>query len=545
MKLFSFLTFSIFAMIPLIFFTSCQMGFQSGKGSSNSLSSSGSMAAKLYIQEFCTKNQALEKVRHSKTSRFRSHNKVDLSFIDESHVQTIDGREFFNLNVTINNTCLSQLNSGFSFEEFYHRRSKSMEVQSYTYFHPTSEDLDQFASAILQDPCVLRISPNHSLVYQQVNNEITFEFQQPNDPYLNQQQHLQSIDAIEGFSHIYNPTLGVNLLEEGEDVVIAVIDTGIDTNHPDLHENLWSFTVTNKDQTESGPFYGVDAVSLDQDIQQYVDYNPYDDDGHGTHVSGLIGAVANNSTGVLGVIPYRAKIMGVKVFRWDATEERNIPYKTAVLNGARWARDHGAKVINISLGTTPIYSMAYDPDWEILFEELIADGVSVVLATGNSGGSVPSSEIDNENFSILPAVYGKKYNGIINVGASQASSKLLASFSHYGSEYVEIAAPGTQINPGNLPDGLFSTAPQSSYTFGTTSGYAPASGTSQASPLVAGAIGQIYSFVKNKTGSYPSPCEAEAIVQYSAEKVESLDGYIKDGNHLNLKNLGRVLQSLY
>lgn len=542
MKSISFLIFFVFASIPLAFFTSCDKG--GGGGQAAGAPSAGQLSASDFVGQFCS-NSGVSGKTQSKTSRFKAYSKISLSNLTDQNIETINGAPHYTLNITVNNTCLNASQSGFSYDVFRNRMTPSMSIQSFVYHQPVGGDLDALANQLLSDDCVLRASANEKMEFQS-HTESDFTWPAFNDDYVKQQKHLTAIDVTGGFSHLYNPTLGMNVLTRGPEVIIAVVDTGIDTSHPDLQGNYWNFTVTNSDNTVDGPYYGVDAVSLDRLVQSYTDYNPYDEDGHGTHVAGLIGATANNDRGVVGVIPYRSKIMGIKVYRYNSSTGQNDPYKTAVLNGARWARDRGAKVINISMGTLPRYSTTYDADWEILFDELLSDGVSVVVATGNGSGADPATEIDNKTFSIIPAIYGQSYKGVMNVGATQAGTKLRASFSHYSTKYVEIGAPGEQSNSGNLGTGLMSTAPTYNVLrFGTTTGYAYASGTSQSAPQVAGAMAQVYAFVKDKTGKWPSPCEAEAIVQFSAEKVEELKSEFKDGNHLDLHRLGEVLQELY
>lgn len=542
MKLISFFVFFSFASLPILFFTSCDKGV--GGGQASGAPSASQLSATNFVSNYCA-NPGVSGKTQSKTSRFKTYSKIDISNLSDQNIESVNGVPHYSLNITVNNSCLSVIQSGFSFDNFRMRKTPSMNIQSFLFYQPVNGDLDALADRLLDDDCVLRASPNQKMEFQS-HTAGDFTWPNFNDDYVKQQKHLDAIDVTGGFSHIYNPTLGVNVLNNGSEVIIAVVDTGIDTSHPDLVDNYWSFTVTNSDKTVDGPYFGVDAVSLDRMVQSYTDYNPYDEDGHGTHVAGLIGATANNDKGVVGVIPYRSKIMGVKVYRYNSSTGQNNPYKTAVLNGARWARDQGAKVINISMGTLPIYSTSFDPDWEILFDELLSDGVSVVLATGNGSGADPATEIDNKTFTILPAIYGHSYKGVINVGATQAETKLRASFSHFSTKYVEIAAPGTQINSGSIAPGLMSTAPTYNVLrFGTTTGYAYASGTSQSAPQVAGAMGQVYAFAKDKTGSWPSPCVAEALVLFSADKLDELKDEFKDGNHLNLHTLGEVLLEFY
>jgi subtilisin family serine protease len=207
----------------------------------------------------------------------------------------------------------------------------------------------------------------------------------------------------------------------GSGVVVAVIDTGVQTTHPDLS----GVTVA-----------GYDFVNSDVDAM--------DDNGHGTHVAGIVAAV-NNSAGTVGAAN-GAKIMPVKVLN-----ESGYGYLSDVVKGIYYATDNGARVINLSLGTTS------DSDsLRKAVDYAYSKGVVVVAAAGNSASGA--------------CAYPAAYASVICVVATDTQNKL-ASFSNYGGE---IAAPGV-----------------SNYSTYINSQYARLSGTSMASPHVAGAAALI------------------------------------------------------
>lgn len=219
---------------------------------------------------------------------------------------------------------------------------------------------------------------------------------------------------------------GWDISKGSEDVIIAVIDTGVDLTHTDLDGQL------------------VEGYNIvDKEAQ------PQDDVGHGTHVAGIIAALVNNGEGVAGVSWYN-KIMPVKAL--DGTGSGTT---YAVAEGIIWATDHGAKVINMSLGNYAdsqflhdAVKYAYDRD------------VVLVAASGNDNTERPG----------YPAAYPE----VLAVAAIDADQKR-AEYSNYG-DYIDVSAPGTNIAstfPGNQ--------------------YAALSGTSMASPHAAAMAGLIRS----------------------------------------------------
>jgi type VII secretion-associated serine protease mycosin len=223
---------------------------------------------------------------------------------------------------------------------------------------------------------------------------------------------------------------------QGQGVTVAVIDTGIDLDHPDLQANI-----------VAGKSF-VSGVS-----------SPDDDGGHGTHVAGVVAAV-NNNGGVIGVAP-AASLMPVKVLD---SQGNGSTYNVAA--GIEWAADHGATVINLSLG-----SVSSSSTLKAALDYAYNRGVLLVAAGGNCGDS--AYFLNGCSYQDQP-VYPAAYANVMAV-ASTDSSDNQSSFSNQGS-YIEIAAPGSSI---------YSTYP--------SSGYTTLSGTSMATPHVAGLAALIWS----------------------------------------------------
>ena len=233
----------------------------------------------------------------------------------------------------------------------------------------------------------------------------------------------------------------------GEGVVVAVLDTGVDRNHDDLKNNIWtnSGEIADNGTDDDGNGYVDDFYGWNFDGNNNT---TMDVDGHGTHVSGTI-AGENNGFGVTG-IAYDAQIMPVKVL-----DDFGTGSNTAVAEGIYYAVDNGADVINLSLGGSfPSFGV------EEAVKYASEQGVTVVMAAGNSGGQMP----------LYPARYADRYG--IAVGAIE-EDKSLASFSNRaGSEELTyVTAPGVDI---------YSTLPDNKYE--------SYSGTSMATPHIAGVV---------------------------------------------------------
>lgn len=220
-------------------------------------------------------------------------------------------------------------------------------------------------------------------------------------------------------------------------VTVAVIDTGVATDHPDLKGNLVS---------------GYDVINPGT--------APYDENGHGTHVAGIIAAVANNKRGVAGLAP-KAAVMPVRVLDRSGTGATD-----DVARGVTWAAGRGAKVINLSLS-----SDVSDPALEKAITYAQQKGAVVVAAAGNAGTQQRCGLLI---LNCGPAIqYPAAYSGVIGVGSIDASGAR-SSFSSVGS-WVDVAAPGGSI---------LSTVPRGNSLGCDSSQYCTISGTSMAAPYV-------------------------------------------------------------
>jgi len=232
----------------------------------------------------------------------------------------------------------------------------------------------------------------------------------------------------------------------GTGITVAVVDTGVDYTHSDLDGNIWinagEIAGNGIDDDGNGFIDDVRGWNFDANTN-----NVMDDNSHGTHVAGTI-AGENNGVGITGVA-YNAKIMAVKVLNGSGSGTL-----TAVANGIRYAANNGAKVINLSLGgggsTELLDAVSY----------ATSKGAVVVMAAGNDGAASPS----------YPAAYAQSYG--LAVGAIDSAGNL-ASFSN---------------RAGITPVDYITAAGVNVYSSVPGNGYASYSGTSMATPHIAGAM---------------------------------------------------------
>lgn len=355
---------------------------------------------------------------------------------------------------------------------------------------PAGADVKAAIAVYEKDPAVLYAEPNYLYRFVSI----------PDDPSFGLQWGLKNTGQ-------YGGTAGADIsapdawnISTGSDaVIIAVSDTGVDYNHPDLRDNIW--TNPGETGTDSGGhdkrFNGIDD-DLDGYIDDWNGWNFYfhnndimDYEGHGTHVSGIIGAVGNNSVGISGV-NWKVKVMPLDI------SMRNGGYLSTVaaVEGFHFAKNHSAKIISCSWGGYGDSSylrdaVANNPD--VLF----------VFAAGNDAN-------DNDINPFNPASY--PYDNVISVAASDTGDNL-AWFSNYGRDSVDLAAPGYAT---------YSTYPSS---FGS---YAYLSGTSMAAPHVAGVAGLIMAMQPNS-----SPVQIRNAILENVDVKSPLIGRINTSGRLN------------
>lgn len=279
-------------------------------------------------------------------------------------------------------------------------------------------------------------------------------------------------------SHI--DAFGAWSIEKGSrNVIVAVVDTGLDANHPDLKANVYR---------NAQGHYGYDFVKDSP--------NPIDEHGHGTHVAGIIGAIANPKTGVSGVVQ-KVSIESVKYYAEGNTGAVNLKNTVKALE---WAVNSGAKVINYSGGGPEFAEEEY-----IILKKAESKGILIVAAAGNE-----RSDTDLLENYYYPSAY--RLTNIISVAATDINNKLIRS-SNWGKTKVDVTAPGENI---------FSTLPNGRYGFMT--------GTSQATAFVSGIAALL--LAKDPT---LSPARIKEIIRSSVDLYPELTNKVAAGGRVNAK----------
>ncbi len=330
-----------------------------------------------------------------------------------------------------------------------------------------------------------------------LNKEEVVEYAEPNyyfelasspttEPYYNSQWALD------------NSSYGIDLIpiwdeiSSNEDVTVAVIDTGLKYNHPDIDNNIWinSSEIAGNlvDDDNNGyidDYYGWNFADGNNQIN--------DTNGHGTHVAGIIGAEING-VGVAGVVP-NVKIMSLKVISSDG----NI-YLSDVISAINYATAKGVKIFNFSFGGD-VYIQS--------FKDLLESDDAVFICAAGNGGSDQIGD-NNDVTPFYPASYD--LDNIISVAATDNYGNL-ASFSNYGSNSVDVAAPGQDI--------------YSTYNVG---GYAYLSGTSMAAPYVTATAAILYS-----SDSRASLSEVRDNILTGVKGLSNLNGKLSTEGLIDIK----------
>lgn len=278
------------------------------------------------------------------------------------------------------------------------------------------------------------------------------------------------VDAVEAWN-----------VTTGGDTRVAIIDSGVAADNGDISPQV-AERVNFSDKTILGP----------------DDYDRY---GHGTHVAGIVAAIANNSAGVAGVCP-GCSILDVKVLNDSGSGS-----SSGIAKGIDWAATHGAKVINMSLGqrvSSRTLEAAVNNAWN--------QGVVIVAAAGNAGTQAQ--------------VYPGAYPNVIAVAATD-NNDAKASFSSYG-KWVDVAAPGVSVY-STFPNHPFALETQ----YGSSEGYDILSGTSMASPIVAATAALVWS-----TTAGASNTAVRTKVESSADPIPGTGSYWAHGRVNACKAVG-------
>jgi thermitase len=315
----------------------------------------------------------------------------------------------------------------------------------------------------------------------------------PNDPLFAEQWSLQNTGQRSGktgadicATRAWAKTTGSNK------VVVAVIDTGVDYRHTDLAGNIWTRPATLAPYTDAelGTFddlHGFDAADMDGD--------PMDDNGHGTHCAGIIGAEGDNREGVSGV-NWHVQIMPLKFLRANGSGTLKDAIECINYVIARKRDGVNVRIISASWGST-MRSRALEDAIRSAGEE----GILFIAAAGNAS-------TNNDRFPHFPSSYEQP--NVVSVAALDRNDKL-ARFSNYGARSVHIAAPGAEILSTWLGNE-----------------YEEHSGTSMATPEVAGVAALVLAANPNMTMK-----ELRARLLESTDKLPALEGKVATGGRLN------------
>lgn len=270
------------------------------------------------------------------------------------------------------------------FQEAYAKMTKEKKTlyRIYQVTVPEGTDIEALRNELARDPRIEFASLDNLLDLHAV----------PNDPDYSQLWAMKKIEAECAWD-----------ITQGDNVIVAVVDTGVDYNHPDLAGNMW--------QDPYSGDYGYDFSDGDND--------PMDYHGHGTHVAGTIAAVMNNFQDVVGVAP-KAKIMAIKIFPWA--------YESIIAPALMWAVDNGAKVLNNSWGYWGRYPSS--PVLEAAIDYVYSMGGIAIFSAGNSGDETQYYSPQN-------------YYRTMAIAATDSSDQV-ASWSNWGPG-TDVAAPGVNI----------------------------------------------------------------------------------------------------
>jgi serine protease len=330
-------------------------------------------------------------------------------------------------------------------------------------------------------PGVMRVEPNYRIQLAAV----------PNDPMFSSQWALANNQTGANIRALAAWDINTN----ASNITVAVIDTGIDYKHSDLAANMWrnSREIPNNGLDDDGNGYIDDVFGYDFANN---DSDPMDDHGHGTHVAGIIGAVANNGRGIAGVA-WNVRLMAVKFLSSNGTGT-----VADAVRAIDYAVQMGARIINASWG-----GAGYSSILAQAINRAENAGVLFVTAAGNNG-------TNNDQTPTYPASFPN--TNILAVAASDRNDNL-ATFSNFGPSTVHLAAPGV---------GILSTLPND--------GYASWSGTSMAAPHVSGAAALLWAMHPDWNFR-----QVKDRLLKTVDPLPSLQGKLLTGGRLNLE---RALQ---
>lgn len=373
-------------------------------------------------------------------------------------------------------------------------------------------------TGIVTEQAIARAQAKFPALTSIVPDRISKTARVPNDPQFVEQYTYQNvgqniagqdgvIDADIDATEAWEKTIG------SQDVLISIIDTGVQIDHPDLVANIW----INPGEV-AGNGVDDDGNGFTDDVNGWdfgdLDNNPDDVMGHGTAVAGVVGAVGNNNLGVTGVA-WNVGLVPLKI-----ADRYGSLVLSAIIGAHDYStmlRERGENLVasNNSYGgfDSAFYTDAptgFSPERDAI-QRFIDSGGVFVAAAGNS-----SFDNDNPDVTDYPASY--KLPGLVAVAATD-NTDAMASFSSYGAESVDLGAPGVW-----------------NYTTAIGSAYTYISGTSFSSPTVAGAVALLKSYKPNA-----SPEEIRQALIDSVDPLPALQGKVVSGGRLNVNRALEII----
>ncbi len=421
-----------------------------------------------------------------KMSLAQKAQKISTQIRDFSWDQTED------LIVTLNSVCLRENKMTDTLLKYISEDKLNLDLEKSVYVIDKNSitDLQQFNLDAMNSICMEAADINKPMKLS------------VSDPYFANQTFYSSIGLTENFMNTILSYNSGNLYS----TKVAVVDSGVDTNHPDLTNQIA--------KNSASQVIGVNAANGSAD---------YSDFGfHGTHVTGLIAASYDNGNHGIGAYGRNIKIYPARVF--DTTDSAPM---SVVANAILWAANQGVDLINLSMGG-PADSVVL----KNAIQTAVDKGVFVIVAAGNDAKSLDSTS------KTYPAVYSADIDGLITVGSFDASSLALSSFSNYSPNYVDILSPGS-----NGTSGILSTVPTAKSASGMANkvGTSPIHGTSMATPVVTGVVAAMISTAKAK-GFRVTPSQIERFVHNEGTPSNaSYNSYSKGGKYLSYTHMYSAL----
>lgn len=342
----------------------------------------------------------------------------------------------------------------------------------------------------LDDPIVKNEARSRDLALRTPSGDF------PNDPMFAEQWALNNLGQDGGTARADLDALKAWETTKGsEEVVVAVLDTGVDYNHADLKANMWH-------RPANVPAYVDDELGTFDDINGYngtdTAADPMDDNGHGTHCAGIVGAEGDNGIGVAG-INWKVRIMPLKFLSRGGFGSTN-----DAIEAVNYAIDRKKRGVNIRVISASWGSNSYSKALEDTIDAAGQAGILFVAAAGNDGS-------DNDRRPHYPSNFDLP--NVISVAALDRNDTL-ASFSNFGARSVHVAAPGKQIVSTWL-----------------NNAYREASGTSMATPYVSGVAALISANEPDITMA-----RLRERVLASADKLATLDARVATGGRVCAAN---------